>query len=147
MKMAKRILVPLDRTERSMSVLPVIGGAARASGATVRLLHVAPVPRERVTDGGRVVAYASQEMERVELSRLDYLKEAEARLEGVPVESVVRFGDPVEEILREAEAFGADLIAVTAESRGWLDHLRGSVGDRVFHKAGVPVLLLGSRAA
>jgi len=31
----------------------------------------------------------------------------------VPVDSVVRFGEPAEEILREAEAFGADLIAVT----------------------------------
>ena len=145
--MAKRILVPLDRDERSMSVLTVVGGAARADGATVRLVHVAPVPKERVADDGRVVAYASQEMERVEHSRLDYLKEAETRLEGVPVESVVRFGDPVEEILREAEVFGADLIAVTAGSRGFIDHLRGQVGDRVFHKAAVPVLLLGSRAA
>ena len=109
------------------------------------MLHVALIPTERVSDDGRVVAYVSQEMERIEYSRLDYLKEAEAGLEGVPVESVVRFGDPAEEIVREADAFDADLIAVTTEDRGWFGHLMGGVADRVFHKADVPVLMLGKK--
>jgi nucleotide-binding universal stress UspA family protein len=143
--MAKRILVPLDRNETSTAVLPIVADLARSSGAIVRLLHVAPIPDERVGDYGRVVAYASQEMERIEFDRRDYLKEAEARLEGVPVEAVVRFGDPVEEILREAEAFDADLVAVTTEDRSWLGHLFGGVADRVFHKADVPVMLVGTR--
>src|SRR5262245_35834383 len=143
--MAKRILVPLDRAESSLSVLDLVGGIARASGATVRLLNVAPIPSERVADNGRVVAYASQEMERVEHSRLDDLKEAEARLDGAPVESVVRFGDPVEEILREADAFGADLIAVSTTRRSWRDRLLGGVADRLLNRADVPVLKLGLR--
>jgi len=143
--MAKRILVPLDRSEASTSVLPLVADIARSSGATVRLLHVAPIPKERTTDDGRVVAYASQEMERIEFSRLAYLKEAEARLDGVPVESVIRFGHPVEEIVREVDAFGADLVAVSTEGRGWLGRLFGGVADRVFHKAGVPVMLLATK--
>lgn len=143
--MAKRILVPLDRSGASASVLPLVADIARGGGGTVRLLHVAPVPREHVSDDGRVVAYASQEMERVERSRLDYLRGIGAQLDGVPVESVVRFGDPAEEIVREADAFGADLIAVTSEDRGWLAHLRGGVADRVFHRADVPVLVMNPR--
>lgn len=143
--MAKRILVPLDRSETSRSVLPVVADMARGSGGSVRLLHVAPVPTERVSDDGRVVAYVNQEMERIEHSRLGYLREAEAGLGDVPVESVVRFGDPEEEILREADAFDADLIAVTTEDRGWLGHFLPSVADRVFHKADVPVLMLGKK--
>ena len=143
--MAKRILVPLDRSDTARSVLPVVADMARGSGGTVRLLHVAPVPTERIGDHGRVVAFVNQEMERIEGSRLDYLREAEAGLEGVPVESVVRFGDPAEEIVREADAFDADLIAVTTEDRGWLGHVFGSVADRVFHKADVPVLMLGAK--
>jgi nucleotide-binding universal stress UspA family protein len=143
--MAKRILVPLDRSDTARSVLPVVADMARGSGGTVRLLHVAPVPTERIGDHGRVVAFVNQEMERIEGSRLDYLREAEAGLEGVPVESVVRFGDPAEEIVREADAFDADLIAVTTEDRGWLGHVFGSVADRVFHKADVPVLMLGTK--
>jgi nucleotide-binding universal stress UspA family protein len=143
--MAKRILVPLDRDETSTAVLPIVADIARSSGATVRLLHVAPIPEERVGAHGRIIAYASQEMERIEHDRRHYLKEAEARLEGVPAEAVVRFGDPVEEILREADAFDADLVAVTAEDRGWLGHLLGGVADRVFHKAEVPVIVLGTK--
>ena len=144
--MAKRILVPMDRTGTAESVLSVVGDLARSSGGTVRLLHVAPVPEERVADDGRVVAYVSQEMERIELNRLDYLRRAaECQLEDVPIESVVRFGSPVQEIVREAEAFGADLIAVATSRRSRLGRALGSVADSVFRKAGVPVLLLGAR--
>ena|SRR2546426_752581 len=142
--MAKRILVPLDRSEAAQFVLPLIADMARSSGATVRLLHVAPIPSERVADNGRLVAYASQEMERIEFDRREYLKTAEAELEGVPVESVVRFGDPAREIILEADAFGADLIAVTARGRGWLRRALGVVGT-LFRRSDVPVLLLAAR--
>lgn len=143
--MAKRILVPLDRSDTAGSVLPIVADLARSSGATVRLLHVAPVPKERVTEDGRVVAYASQEMERIESNRREFLKAAEAELEGVPVEAVVRFGRPVEEILREADVFGADLIAVTAHGRGWLRHMLSAVVGKLFRRSDVPVLLLAAR--
>jgi len=143
--MAKRILLPLDRSDDAWAALPVVAGLARSSGATVRLLHVAPVPRERVTGDGRIVAYANQEMERVELARGEYLDAAASQLPGVPVERVVRFGDPTEEILLEADAFGADLIAVTTEGRGWLRRVFGSVVGKLFRRSDVPVLILASR--
>ena len=143
--MAKRILVPLDRSDDAWATLPVVASMARDSGATVRLLHVAPVPSERVTSGGRVVAFASQEMERVEQNRLEYLDGAASQLEGVPVERVVRFGDPAEEILLEADAFGADLIAVTARSRGWLRQTFARVTGRLFRRSSVPLLVLAPR--
>jgi len=135
--------VPLERSDAAHSVLPLVADIARGSGATVRLLHVAPIPSERVADDGRLVAYASQEMERVESARREYLETAAAELEGVPVESVVRFGDPVREILLEADAFGADLIAV--RGRGWLRHALGGVVGKLFRRSDVPVLFLATR--
>ena len=111
----------------------------------MRLINVAPLPTERVTHDGRVVAYADQEMERVEFSRRDDLKIAEAELEGVPVESVVRFGDPAREILLEAEAYGADLIAVTEERRGRWRRAFGGVVSTLRRRSPVPVLLLAPR--
>lgn len=54
------ILVPLDGSPGSESVLPTVGELARARGARVRLLRVAAVPPE-VRFGDRVVAYADQE--------------------------------------------------------------------------------------
>lgn len=143
--MPKRILVPLDRSEAAHGVLPLVGDLARSNGATVRLLHIAPIPEQRVAADGRVIAYASQEMERIQFKWLDYFKAAEAQLEGVPVESVVRFGNPVEEIVGGAEAYGADLIAVSTPSRSGLRRVLGGVADKVFHKSHVPVMLLGTR--
>jgi len=142
--MAKRILVPLDQSPAAEVVVPLVADIARGSGATVRLLQVAPVPRNRVSEEGRVLAYADQEMERLETEGLDYLRTVEMQFDGAgDVECVVRFGDPVPEILQEAEAFGADLIAVTTEGRSAVGRtLLGSVAEQVVRKADAPVMLV-----
>jgi universal stress protein A len=140
--MAKRILVPIDQGISAEMIVSAVGGMARESGATVRLLHVAPVPEHIVSDH-RVVAYVDQEASRLEAEGLDHLRTFEGQLHGVPVESVVRFGNAADEILAEATAFGADLIAVSTRSRSSLTRtLLGSVAETVFRRATVPVMLL-----
>lgn len=141
--MAKRILLPLDRSALAETLVPVVADAARGGGATVRLLYVASEPENRVNEDGAVVAYTDQETERLEAEGLDYLRTVEARFDGADVECAVRFGDPPSEILREAEAFGADLIAVTTAGRSGMGRvLLGSVAEQVFRRADVPVMLL-----
>ena len=138
----KRIVVPLDASPVAESVLPVVADLARAGGGSIRLLRVEPLPDNCVDADGRVVAYADQEMARLEAEGLDYLKTVAARLGGIPIESCVRFGDPLTEILKEADAFDADLIAVTTAGRSGLGRtVLGSVAERVFRKAETPVLL------
>ena len=63
----------------------------------------------------------------------------------MPVESVVRFGDPAEEIVREADAFDADLIAVTTEDRGWFGHLMGGSPTACSTRPTSRVLMLGKK--
>jgi nucleotide-binding universal stress UspA family protein len=142
--MAKRILVPLDQSPAAEIVVPLVADTARGSGATVRLLHVAPVPRNRLSEQGRVLAYADQEMARLEAEGLDYLRTVEMQFDGAgDVECVVRFGDPVAEILQEAEAFGADLIAVTTEGRSAVGRtVLGSVAEQVARRADAQVMLI-----
>ncbi len=141
--MAKRILVPLDKSTEHATILPVVADMARGGGATVRLLHVAPVPQTWIDDRDRILAYADQEMVRLEGEAMDRLLEAEAALGGIAVERIVRFGRAVEEILKEAEAFGADLIAVTTICSGSLKRrLLGSVAEQLVRSAKVPVVLL-----
>ena len=139
----KRILLAVDYSPRADAVATIAAETARGAHATVRLLHVAPEPSE-VHDGyGRVVVYADQESESLHSQGLDYLRALEAHFVGVPVESVVRFGDPVALILDEAEAFGADLIVVGTAGRSGIGRaLLGSVAERVFGKAPVPVMLV-----
>ncbi|HEY7436077.1 MAG TPA: universal stress protein [Methylomirabilota bacterium] len=141
--MAKRILVPLDGSESAESAAALAADLARGSGGDVRLLQVHPVPEHRVSNTGRVVAYADQEMERLSAEGRDYLESVEARLGPVPAQSVVRFGEPEQEILTEAEAFDADLIVVTATRRSWFERLIGSgLGEKLLHASPVPVVLV-----
>lgn len=141
--MAKRILVPLDQSDVAESAVPVIVDAAQGGRATVRLLHVAPLPGNRLDVEGRVVAYADQEMERLRSEGLDYLLAVKGQFGETPVECAVRFGDPVTEILADAEDFGADLIAVTTAGRSGVTRaLFGSVAEQVVRKAYPAVMLM-----
>ena len=146
--MAKRILAPIDSRAHSETIVPIVAALACGAGSTVRLLRVFPVPDRVVDTNGRTVAYSDQEMARLTSKGLDDLRRIEVQLEGIPVERVVRFGEATEEILLEAEAFDADLIALTASRRGRLRRaLVAGVAERVAGKAPVPTLLLRESAA
>src|SRR5215470_17446431 len=108
--MAKRILVPLRPGDDAETLIPIVADLARGAGATVRLLQVAPQPDNRYDDLHRVVVFASQERERLEAQGRDRLAAIEARLEGVALESRVRFGDLAGETALEADVFGAELV-------------------------------------
>jgi len=87
--------------------------------------------------------YVDQEMARLTALGLDELAHVEAELEGIPVERVVRFGEPADEIRLEAEAFNADLVALATSRRNRLAAaLRPGVVDRVIQEAPVPTLVL-----
>ena len=145
--MAKRILVPLDKSDKAETVVPLVADAAHGGGATVRLLHVAPKPQSWIDDEGHVIAYADQEQDRLEAEALDYLRRVEVQLAAAPVELAVRFGDPVPEILREAEVFGADLIAVTTAGQSCLGRaFFGGVAEEVFRRADTAVMLVRPHA-
>jgi nucleotide-binding universal stress UspA family protein len=94
------ILVPLDGSPGSESVLNAVGALARAHRATVRFVPVVkPAEAVQSTEGGRVIAFADQESGRVELETRAYFDRLAGRLTGVTVEGTVRFGDPLAEIL------------------------------------------------
>src|SRR2546427_1923044 len=119
--MAKRILVPIGDNERAEAIVPVVAALARDGGGTVRLLNVQPLQRTRFDD---------------------YARQLEPLLDGVAVERTVRFGDVTEEIVREAEAFDADLIAVSERRRPWWRPALARLVDRVRGRVRVPVLAL-----
>jgi len=141
--MAKRILAPVDTRERSEAIVPVVAALARDAGSTVRLLRVFPIPERVVGAHGRTVAYVDQEMARLTAEGLADLHQLETELTGVPVETVVRFGEPVEEIALEAEAFEADLIALGSGRHGRLrSALAPGIAEQVSRAADVPTLTL-----
>lgn len=140
----KRILVPLDLTPESEAVLPLVADMARGAGATVRLLHVAEDPQAVADAAGHIVVYVDQEVASVESECMDDLVAAAAAVfEGIPVETVVRFGDPAEVIVREAANFGAELIALSTRCHAGLRRfVPGGTAAHVCRAADCAVMLL-----
>ncbi len=148
MRGAKRILVPIDGGERAETVVELVASLARGAGATVRLMHVSPVPPPRRDWRDRVVADAGREMARLAARAARAMQALEAVFEGVPVESVVRFGRLVDEIVLEAEVFGADLIAVADGARsGAGARLSGDLSEALARRAAARVMLIREAAA
>jgi len=82
-----------------------------------------------------VLAYGHVHEERLESEHLERLRRLEPLLDGVAVERAVRFGDVVEEVAREADAFDADLIAVSERRRPWWRPVLTRFVDRVRARA------------
>jgi nucleotide-binding universal stress UspA family protein len=139
----KRLLVPVDGTRRSASIVPLAVQIAVGFGCSVRLLNVVDTRRgERGTflRGGSSWKLVDAEVCRAEES----LRTIAPRFEdhGIPTSVEVGIGDPVKEILRAADEFGCDMITMATRSRPNLTRLLfGSVADAVVRESRVPVLV------
>jgi nucleotide-binding universal stress UspA family protein len=145
------ILVPLDGSWGSEGVLNAVGELARSGHATVRFVRVVkPVEVVRSDDDRLVLAFTDQESARMELETRQYFKHLAERLPGVTIDGAVRFGDPVTEIVAEAESAGADVIAMASHRRNVFGRLvKGSLARRLARETTIPVLLVpyGERTA
>ncbi len=121
----KTILVPLDGSHRSQSILPMAGDIASANGARLILFTVAPTELPASTASNNVVNAQEALNKR-----------------GVETELVVRRGKPVDEILKMAHSEAVDLIALSTHGRtGWERARMGSVAEEVLRNSPLPLLL------
>ncbi len=140
--MYERILVPLDGSELSETILPFVERIAGPLDSEVILLTV--VNLASVAAEAAWVIPPEDLLVREMKTRAGFspLKE---RLEakGLRVRTLVTMGDPAEEICRVALVEGADLIAMSTHGRGGLGRLIfGSVAEQVIRRAGIPVLMI-----
>jgi nucleotide-binding universal stress UspA family protein len=147
-----KLLVPLDGSEVSESVLPVVMELAKRCNSKVTLLEtveslgqaiatMAPVDPVMVTPDTteQIVEGVEAEQEAAE----EYLTSIAARFkaEGIEAGWVVLSGSPGNEIIDYALKDGSQAIAMASHGRGGLDRVfRGSVAEHVLHHAKVPVL-------
>ena len=137
-----KILIPLDGSEPSEGVLPVVERLAGPRDLSIFLLEVIePLPSAvhaelpgqveemfaaRREDAGRYLAKVAEPL----------------RDKGVRVGWAVRGGNAAETIVAVAVEQQADLIAMTTHGRSGLGRLFfGSVAEQVLRSASVPVLL------
>ena len=110
---------------RGIVQLPRLIGLARLQNSSVRVAYFRRIPRDRTDRYDRVVADRYREMLRIEEAMREAVTGVLRAAGRGPVECVVRFGAPVVEVEREAEAFAADTVAfapgpdLTARWRAW----------------------------
>jgi nucleotide-binding universal stress UspA family protein len=139
----KRALVPLDGSNVAEGIIPFVLEIAGALDMEVVLLRVLlPIPPS-VVEGTRYVEVEDVEKRRVEAEEYLAPVAAELRAKGVRTTTMVRRGEPVDEILTGARASGADLIAMTTHGRSGLGRLLfGSVAEAVLRRSEIPVFLM-----
>ncbi|HXX92441.1 MAG TPA: universal stress protein [Planctomycetota bacterium] len=135
----RRILVPLDGSERSASILDTVKPLAARSKAELVLLHVAP----------RVLDPAPQWAMKGPISpgglpenRYQALAD-ELELENLNAWPVMAEGEAAHEILSRARELNVDLVAMATHGRtGFMRTLFGSVTSEVLQKIDRPILLI-----
>ncbi len=133
--MFRRILVPVDGTKGSETVIPYAVELASALDAEVVLCHVITTPRAANSSAARRQAdlYLSGIAKRFASA-------------GLTAKSQVRRGDPGVEINTTALDWGVDAIVMATRSRRRVEKLvLGSVADAVVRDSRLPVLLVSSR--
>ncbi len=153
--MYKRILVPLDSSERAEAILPHVEALCGAHAATVHLLHVIePTALTPSAPGGSGVAVSWMRetyedlMDKMRDLALEYLSSVQSRLaeKGLNCEMLVEIGPVTERIIATAEERDVDLIALASHGRTGLSTVFfGSIAAGVLHRSERPLLLVRSR--
>ncbi len=143
--MYERILVPLDGSALSETILPFVERIAGPLDSEVILLTVVNLNLGASVATAPAGIIPPEDLLVRKMKTLAGLSPIKERLEakGLRVRTLVTVGDPAEEIRRVALLEGADLIAMSTHGRGGLERLMfGSVAEQVIRRAGIPVLMI-----
>jgi nucleotide-binding universal stress UspA family protein len=151
----EKILVPLDGSEHSLKALTVATQIAKKFSGKISLIHVYSVsvtptivpepttltPPIPIMTPGEV----SRTIEATRKAGLGILAEGEQKVkaEGAQVETMLKEGHVVQEIINTAAEGKFDLIVIGARGISKIrELLLGSVTDGVIHHASCPVLVI-----
>jgi universal stress protein A len=136
-----RVLVAVDETPAAAFALRHVVPYAVDQRSRLTLISVVPNPPGIVAAAGVSPARMAEQMEQDAATRLRRI--AESLPSEVSVTTVLRHGDPAEEILRYVGEQPVDLICMGARGRGRVaGALLGSVSTGVLHHSPVPVVVL-----
>jgi nucleotide-binding universal stress UspA family protein len=139
----KRVLVALDGSTASESVLRFLMEIAGPLDMTVALLHVLESTPPPVLEATPHAVFGDLETRRREAAEYLAPIAAALRAQGVDTSWAIRHGRAADEILAAATESGADLIAMATHGRTGLGRLLfGSVAETVLRHAPVPVFLI-----
>ncbi len=143
----KTLLTAIDLSPITAKVLDGAAGLAGALGAKLVILHVTEPAAAYVPVGAAMdVITAPVPVEPPDLDAVKQRLEQLAvpiRAKEITVETIATVSLPVDEILDQAKATGADMLVLGSHGHGALYHLfSGSVVTSVLHKATLPVTVI-----
>jgi nucleotide-binding universal stress UspA family protein len=140
--MYKKILVPIDGSENSIFVQEHAAKLAQLSGAQLTLLHVLDLPPQlKSLESYNLIK------EQLEEKGQKIIEEAKARCNGYNITCIdkIAVGVPEDEIIKEEQQGGYDLIVVGSRGLGEVKSwILGSVSRRVIRYARCPVTVVKS---
>jgi nucleotide-binding universal stress UspA family protein len=147
--MFNKVLVPIDSSEESRTILRWAVSLAKATKSDLTLLSVVDPEDMAIVEAtamGPVTRKIPPEAVEKLVNKVEADLEAEAealRPGGTAVDVRVAVGAPAETIVAEAKTAGADLIAMSTRRESALARgILGSVTDRVLHSTSTPLLIL-----
>jgi nucleotide-binding universal stress UspA family protein len=138
----KRILFPVDFSERCTAVVPSVQAMVKRFGAELTVLHVVDVappvgiaPPEAAAWATLIGADSLRENGKIALERF-----VAREFPGTQVKAALSEGEPATEIVDHAQDHAADLIMMPTSGLGRFRRtLLGSVTAKVLHDTAVPV--------
>ena len=135
----RRILIPLDGSERGAAVLPYVREISQKISSEVVLFHVVDTGR-KVHSLGRLdsVPFREDELDSLRKRSEEYLTQESRRFAGTKatVNTVVKTGNVAQEIIKYAVEKDCSLIAVSSHGHsGFESWMIGSVTNKVLHSA------------
>jgi nucleotide-binding universal stress UspA family protein len=145
-KTFETILYATDFSESSLSAGTHARMLTELTGATLHILHVIG----ELSDQRRTMIHQEffenfeKSVEREAIKDMHDFRKAHFRgLEKVECHTLI--GNPFQEIMRQAEELGADLIVMGTHGRTGIEHvLVGSTAERVVRNSKIPVLTVRS---
>jgi len=145
--MYRKILVPLDGSERAEKILPHVENLAVAYKSDIFLTQI--VRTAILDDGYNILVNESMEAtEHAMYESKKYLTDQAGKLKkkGLQVQTITLTGPVVKTILDAAANTNADLIAMASHGRSGLGRVfYGSVAAGVIQKTDRPLLIIRSR--
>lgn len=150
----RRVLIPLNISEISSEILPAVRHLFTVDEVALTLLGVTQRPKSYVaTDvGGSELPHAAYTVSCTDEEWRAYRQTFEVELkhlaqslreEGYQVNTMVRLGDPVEQIVAAVAQGSYDLLAMATRGRTGLTRLvLGSVAESVLRQVTIPILLV-----
>jgi nucleotide-binding universal stress UspA family protein len=136
----RRILFPVDFSERTKAIAPFVLSIAQRHKAAVVLMNVIQPPPP-LYGGINMVYPETFDYTDSRAAMLGHLEDfAAAELPGIEISCVVEIGDPASLIIDSSRDDGIDLICLPTHGYGTFRRLLlGSVAAKVLHDAQIPV--------